>query len=110
MTGHEVKMALTTERIQVPRDEAIVARRAWYLEVAERLDTAGDDVMVQLSQIWDVDAPARFVWIDRHLRVWRVDKLGRVRSEKLLQISDRPRRVTSTVSTSRRPRAASASR
>lgn len=63
----------------------------WYRAVGERLDGLGDWDVYRVSRWRLTWRPGRYVWVDRHLRVWRADNRGRL--AVTANLGSLPRRV-----------------
>lgn len=65
--------------LEVDRAVGVELRRRWYRVVRTKLGAADDRAVVQLEQVWNPDGDGSFVWIDRRMRLWRIDREGRAR-------------------------------
>jgi hypothetical protein len=55
------------------------ARSEWYIRIGASLDALPNNGWLYVSRFRLPLHPARYVWVDRHMRVWRADDHGRLR-------------------------------
>lgn len=50
--------------------------KRWYSGVNDVLSAAPDSMVIPFPMLWKTGKPSKFVWVDRRLRVWRVNDFG----------------------------------
>lgn len=56
----------------------------WYRRIGAQLDDLPDDGGLWIARFKLAWHPGRYVWVDRHLRVWRSDDAGRLTTRQSL--------------------------